>query len=210
MVINTTLQSLYYNGEMSLEKGISNLDYHIDNMQKYCENLVVVLNKHEEDKKEEIEFVKEHVLKRKLLFSVSEGYLKGSEGSLDLAKIVVNLAEKERKETQYTYELEETLEEKINKFCQKNYGAQQINYTEKARKKLELIKDKLPICVAKTQYSITDDAKKLGYPKAFTMTVSDIKLFKGAGFITVYFGSILTMPGLSKEANYLKMEEELF
>ncbi|MCI9279951.1 MAG: formate--tetrahydrofolate ligase [Bacilli bacterium] len=210
VVINTTLQSLYYNGEMSLEKGISNLDYHIDNMQKYCENLVVVLNKHEEDKKEEIEFVKEHVLKRKLLFSVSEGYLKGSEGSLDLAKIVVNLAEKERKETQYTYELEETLEEKINKFCQKNYGAQQIIYTEKARKKLELIKDKLPICVAKTQYSITDDAKKLGYPKAFTMTVSDIKLFKGAGFITVYFGSILTMPGLSKEANYLKMEEELF
>lgn len=207
VVINTTLQSLSYNGENNLEKGIANLDYHIENMQKYSNQLIVILNKHESDREEEIAFIKKHVEEKNICFSISEGYLKGSEGSLEAAEKIVELTKEEPKELYYSYDLEDSLENKIYKFCKENYGAEKILYTEKAKRKLKMIQEKLPICIAKTQYSITDNPKVLGYPKKFVMTVSDIKLFKGAGFITIYFGSILTMPGLSKEANYLKMEK---
>ena len=98
---------------------------------------------------------------------------------------------------------------KFQKFCTTNYGAKEILYTPESLQKLELIsksifKD-LPICICKTQYSISDESNLLGYPKDFKMTVHDIKLFSGAGFITVYFGKVLTMPGLDKDANYLHM-----
>lgn len=209
VVLNTTIQSLLYNGEGSLEKGISNLDYHIDTMLKYSKNLVVVLNKHDQDSLEDILCIQKHVEARGLSFSVSEGYLKGSVGSLDAASKLVNLECKEKQNFTYSYDLEDTLEDKIKKFCQENYGAKEILFSEKALCVLEKLKHSqflhLPICIAKTQYSITDNPKILGYPKDFTMTVKDIKLFSGAGFITVYFGSILTMPGLSKDANYLHM-----
>lgn len=209
VVINTTIQSLKHNGEGNLEKGIGNLEYHIENMQKYSHNLLVVLNKHESDLESEISFVKEFVNKKNVLFSVSTGYLEGSSGTIDTAEKVVELSKNQNAPISYVYNVEEDLKIKIEKFCKQSFGAKEVIYTEEVLKKLTLIKKSqfkdFPICVAKTQYSITDNAKVLGYPKDFMMTVKDIKLFSGAGFITIYFGNILTMPGLSKEANYLKM-----
>ncbi len=209
VVINTTIQSLKYNGYGSLEKGLENLDYHITNMQKYSSNLLVVLNKHQEDTENEIEYVKEFVKNKNILFSVSTGYQKGSSGTLDAAKKVVELSKIEPIFFSYPYAIEEDLKVKIEKFCTQSFGAKNIIYTKEAEEKLSFLNNSqykdLPICTAKTPASITDNAKVLGYPKDFTMTVRDIKLFSGAGFITIYFGNILTMPGLTKDANYLKM-----
>lgn len=209
VLINTTIQSLKHNGDGNLKKGIENLDYHITNMQKYSNNLLVVLNKHDSDLDSEISFIKEYVEKKKVLFSVSTGFLEGSKGSIDAAEKVVELSMNKHSLFSYTYDVKENLKTKIEKFCKQSFGAKEIIFTEEVLKKIELINKSqfknLPICIAKTQYSITDNAKVLGYPKDFIMNVKDIKLFSGAGFITIYFGSILTMPGLSKEANYLKM-----
>ena len=206
VVLNTTVQSLKYNGNDSLEEGIANLAYHIDTMCKYTHHLLVVLNKHKEDTEKEINFIGNYVKERGLSFCVSTGFLEGSQGSKKVAEKVVSLSSEEKKEFEYSYSLEEDLEMKIKQFCKKNYGAKDVHFTEKALEKMSLFKNiALPICIAKTQYSITDDAKVLGYPKDFIMTVKDIKLFSGAGFITIYFGTILTMPGLGKDANYLHM-----
>ena len=209
VVINTTIQSLKYNGENILEKGIENLEFHISNMKKYSNTILVVLNQHDSDLDDEISFVKKFVEKQNIMFSVSTGYLEGSAGTVNVAKKVIELAQEKQNLISYTYNIDEPLREKIEKFCKINYGAKEIFYTPNALEKLKLMNrsqfQNLPICIAKTQYSITDSAKILGYPKDFTMTVKDIKLFSGAGFITVYFGSILTMPGLSKDANYLTM-----
>ncbi len=209
VVLNTTIQSLKHNGEGSLEKGIEHLHYHIENMQKYTNQLLVVLNKHDTDLDSEIAFVQNDVANLKCPFSISTGYLDGSIGSLDAAEKIVALASETSKPIHFSYNVTDTLQDKIEKFCKKHYGAKEIIYTDKALEKLERIKQSkfkdLPICICKTQYSITDNAKVLGYPKDFTMTVNDIKLFSGAGFITIYFGNVLTMPGLSKDANYLHM-----
>ncbi len=206
VVLNTTVQSLKHNGEESLEKGIKNLYYHIENMRKYTNNLIVVLNKHETDSKEEISFIEKYVKELGILFSVSTGYLEGSCGSLEAAQKVTELAKYKPKEIIYSYDVKEDLKTKIEKFCKVHYGAKEIVYSKEILEKLEKYRNiSLPICVAKTQYSITDDAQVLGYPKDFIMTVKNIKLFQGAGFITVYFGEILTMPGLGKKANYLYM-----
>lgn len=209
VILNTTVQSLKHNGNGKLEEGIENLNYHIENMQNFSQNILVVLNKHETDTETEISFIKNFVNSKNVLFSVSTGYLEGSSGSVDAAKQVIELSEKETIPVHYAYALEDNLKEKIEKFCKNGFGTKEILFTENALKKLDLLEKSVcknnPICVAKTQYSITDNAKVLGYPKDFTMTVKDIKLFSGAGFITVYFGNILTMPGLSKDARYLSM-----
>ncbi len=206
VVLNTTVQSLKHNGDGNLEKGIENLYYHMNTMEKYTNNLVVVLNQHDTDLESEISFIQKCVEEKGIPFCVSKGYLEGSSGSVKLAKQVVEASTKETKIVHYSYALEEDLQTKIEKFCKANYGAKEVIYTENALEKLKVFKNTfLPICIAKTQYSITEDAKVLGYPKDFTMTVKDIKLFNGAGFVTVYFGDILTMPGLSKDANYLHM-----
>lgn len=209
VILNTTVQSLKHNGNGNLEEGIENLNYHIENMQNFSQNILVILNKHESDTEIEISFIKNFVNSKNVLFSVSTGYLEGSSGSIEAAKQVIELSEKETIPVHYAYDLEDNLKEKIEKFCKNSFGAKEILFTENALEKLDLLEKSAcknnPICVAKTQYSITDNAKVLGYPKDFTMTVKDIKLFSGAGFITVYFGNILTMPGLSKDARYLSM-----
>lgn len=206
VVLNTTVQSLKHNGDRNLENGIVNLDYHIETMCKYTNHLLVVLNKHDKDTELEIEYIKHHVEEKGIPFNVSTGFLEGSVGSIDVAEKIVELAKEQPKEVVYSYEVEEDLQTKIEKFCKINYGAKEILYTEEAKEKVKLLQDfKLPICIAKTQYSITDNREVLGYPKDFTMLVKDINLFYGAGFITIYFGNILTMPGLSKDANYLHM-----
>ncbi len=209
VILNTTVQSLKHNGEGNIEKGIENLKYHIQNMQKYTNQLIVVLNKHENDLESEIEFIKKYVESLSILFCISTGFKDGSKGTISVAQKIIELAQKKKKEIPFSYQIKDSLKEKIEKFCQENYGAKKVIYTKDALEKLELIsksqfKD-LPICICKTQYSISDNASLLGYPKDFVMTVNDIKLFSGAGFITIYFGNVLTMPGLGKDANYLHM-----
>lgn len=210
IVINTTIRSLKYNGNDNLEEGISNLEYHIENMKTFKENILVVLNKFKEDKEEEILFLKNFCKQKKIPFVISECYEKGSSGGISLANKIVDLTNKEKTPLHFPYNLEEDIFTKIEKVCKNNYYAKEVIYKEKAKEKLENLKgteyEKYPICIAKTQYSITDQPKKLGFPKNHTMEITDIKVQKGAGFITIFMGNIMTMPGLSKKPNYLSMD----
>ena len=199
VVINTTIKSLKYNGNDNLEKGLENLKFHIENMQKFNDNVIVSLNKFESDTEEEIKIVKNYTKELNTDFVVSTMYQDGEDGCIDLANIIIN---KENTKKYEIYNLEDDLDTKIKKVC-KLYGCNDIEY--KCLDKIKNINKNYPICIAKTPASITDDKNKLGYPTNFTMTVTDVKVFNGAGFIVVYMGNILTMPGLSKDSNYLKM-----
>ena len=204
IVLVTTIKALKYNGNDSLEDGIINLKAHLDILSHLHIPVTVCLNQFTEDKENEIVFVKEFTLKNNARFSTSTSYKEGSKGATNLAKEVLSSI----KETQYQelYSLEDSLETKINRIVKDIYQAKTIEYTEKALRKMNSLKennlDRLPICIAKTQYSITDTKEKLGYPAYFIITIKDIKLYNGAGFITIYLGNILTMPGLPKKPNY--------
>lgn len=212
IVLVATIRALKYNGGVekenldkedliALEKGICNLERHIENLKKYKVPLIVTLNKFYKDTQNEIDFVKEFCESKNVLFSICEGYEKGSEGALNLAEKVIKLCEEE---TNYTklYDNNSSIEDKILKIASQIYRASSVEYTEKAKEKIEQIKklgmDNMPICVAKTQSSFSDDKKKLGAPTDFVLKVSDVAIASGAGFIIVYCGNILTMPGLPK------------
>ena len=220
IVINATIRSMKYNGgvnksEINKENveavkiGIENLHTHILNMQKYTKNILICLNKFGFDTEKEIAFVKKYVEDLGCEFDISESFAKGGEGAIGLAQKLVKLCEKPVDYKQlYDYNL--SVEEKINKICKEIYHAKDVVITEKAQEKInEFVKNgfnNLPICVAKTQYSLTDDQKVLGNPRGFTMTVTDARLSNGAGFIVLLMGAIMTMPGLSKEPAYMKMK----
>ncbi len=216
IVLVTTIKALKYNGHGFLVDGLSNLEVHMENMQKFSKNLIVCLNQYEQDLEEEIAIVKDFVNQKQVRFSTSEAYLKGSKGILDLAKQVVELTNEEN-DFHYLYDVSLPIKEKLQKIASEIYRAKEIQYTDKALKEINYIeninRDHLPICVAKTQYSISDDKEKLGKPENTTITVTDIKLYNGAGFITVYLGSINTMPGLPEHPNfeniYLNNDEEI-
>lgn len=220
IVVNATIRSMKYNGlcpkeELTeesldyLEKGIENLDVHIENMKKICNHVVVCLNHFYKDTEKEVAFVKKHVEEMGVPFYVSKAFAKGGKGALELAKGIVSLAE--QKSTFHPiYQLTDSTKEKIEKVAHEIYRAKKVVYSEEAKKSLKKIESigvaGLPVCIAKTQYSLSDDPKKLGHPKDFEVTVRDIKLCSGAGFIVVYMGSIMTMPGLSKTPAYEKMD----
>ena len=204
VVLNCTIKALKYNGNDSLEKGISNLEYHIKNMSKYTSNLFIALNKFDTDTKEEIEYVRNYV--KNLGYDLFECtmFKDGEDGCLSLAEQLTKIKPNTIK--YHVYEQNDSLETKINKFLINEYGATKVVITDEAKEKLNRLNNsKLNICISKTPMSITDDPKVLGYPKDFTMTVSDIYLYNGAGFITVLLGGVLTMPGLAKNSNYLDM-----
>ena len=216
VVIVATTKALKYNAGVSkedilkpnvkaIESGICNLDAHIDNMLNYTNNIIVTLNKYDTDTEEEINYIRDYVLKKNILFEVNDSYLLGGEGSIDLAKKVVEVCDRDI-DFKLLYDESLDIKEKIDIVCKKVFHASKINYTDEVNKKIEMIngigKDKLPICVAKTQYSLSDDPKKLGYPKDYEVTVKDINVYTGAGFIVVYLGDIMTMPGLSRHSNY--------
>ena len=204
VVLNATIKAMKYNGEDDIKKGISNLEYHINNMAKYTSNLFIALNKFDTDTDEEIEFVKNFVNKMGYKLYVCTMFKDGEDGCLELASDLTKI--KKNKIKYHMYEQDDTLEEKIKKVLINEYGAGEVVYTEIAREKIETLNNsKLNICVSKTPMSITDDPKVLGYPKDFTMTVSDINLYNGAGFITILLGGVMTMPGLAKKSNYLNM-----
>ena len=220
IVINATIRSLKYNGVVdktninienleTLKKGIVNLKRHIENMSKYTSNVVVCLNKFENDTNNEIEYVKEFVKDMGYHIEICDSFKEGGTGAVELANKIIETCEKENN-FKYLYDYNESIINKINKICKEIYRASNVIINNKIKEKIKLIEennlDKLPICIAKTQYSFSDDPKKLGAPNNFDMTITDIKLSSGAGFIVVLMGNIMTMPGLGKNSAYLNMD----
>lgn len=199
IVIVATVRALKYNGNDILKDGLANLGVHIDNMKKFNQNIIVALNKFDSDTDEEIKIVQDYVENKGVLFEITTSYLDGEKGAIKLAEKIMKF-----KDTKLVnlYNLNDKLENKIDIMCKEIFGANQVLYEEGVLNKIKRYSNlEYPICIAKTQYSLSDDPKKLGAPKNFDATVKDVKINNGAGFITVYLGNILTMPGLSKNPN---------
>lgn len=198
VVINTSIKALKYNG------GFDNLEYHIKNMNKFTNNIIVSLNKFSDDALEDIEELKNYLDKLNIKLCISTMFDDGEDGCLELANEIINKNSDNKKYE--IYNLNDSLEEKINKMKDMFY-AKNIICSKEIKEKIKLI-DKLypelPICICKTPMSISDNKKVLGFPKDYDMTITDIKVYNGAGYIVIYMGNVLTMPGLSKESNYLK------
>ena len=212
-VLVATIRALKYNGGVpktelgtenleALKKGIVNLEKHIENIQQYGVPVVVTLNSFLSDTPEEIEFVRNFCKERNCEFALSEVWAKGGEGGEELAREVISTLE--NKESHYApiYPDEMSLEDKIHTVATKIYGADDVTYTATAKKQLAKITEmgfgNLPVCMAKTQYSLSDDPKKLGRPQNFDITVREAYVSAGAGFVVTLTGSIVTMPGLPK------------
>lgn len=208
IIINATIRALKYNGNGSLEEGLSNLQAHIDNMHLFSDNILVSLNKFNDDSKEDISLIEKLCQKNRVSFAVNDTYIKGSTGGIELAREVVRLCDKEKTITKL-YADDKKIEEKIKILAKEIYHAKEVSYTSIALEKIKHLEklhlDKYPICVSKTPMSISDNKELLGYPKDYTIHVTDIKLNNGAGFIVVYMGNVITLPGLSKNSNYLNM-----
>lgn len=212
IVIVATCRALKYNGGVpkaevgnsnleALKKGIVNLGVHIDNMRKFGVPVVVAINKFTTDTEEELEFIRQYCGEKRADFATAEMFAKGGEGGRELAQRVVDACEKESS-FKPLYALDLTVKEKVKKIAQEIYRADDVVFTPQAEKALakivELGGDRLPVCIAKTQYSLSDNPALLGAPTGHTITVRDVKLSNGAGFVVIYTGNIMTMPGLPK------------
>ena len=186
----------------SLEKGMSNLYRHINNLkEKFGLNVIVAINKYNTDTETELNFVKTELDKINVSSSIVESWAKGGNGAIDIAQKLVKLTEQEE-HFKYIYELNESIKEKIDKISTEIYGAKNVIYSENALKNIKRIEElgysNLPVCIAKTQYSFSDDAKKLQCDEPFEINVRDVEIKAGAGFIVALAGKIMTMPGLPK------------
>ena len=213
VVCVATIKALKYHGGMqkeeiqnenieALEKGIQNLLKHIDNLKnKFGSNVIVAINKYTYDTEKEIEYLKNKLNEYGIDLSLVESWEKGGEGAVDLANKIVELTQKDSK-LNYIYNLDESIKNKINDIATKIYGATGVNYSTEAEEKIKQIEElgfeKLPICIAKTQYSLSDDPKNLECLEPFKINVQDIILKAGAEFIVVITGKIMTMPGLPR------------
>ena len=187
----------------ALEKGIPNLLRHVSNIKNvYKLPCVVAVNRFPTDTDKEIDFIIAKCKELGVNTVLSTVWADGGEGGIEMAKEVVRLCEEEKGDFTFSYDLDTTIEEKIEAVVKKVYGGDGINILPNAKKQIaqltELGFDKMPICVAKTQYSFSDDPTKLGAPEGFTVTIKNVKVSAGAGFIVVLTGDILTMPGLPK------------
>lgn len=213
VVCVATLKALKYHGGVlkediqkenleALKNGMKNLLKHIDNIKnKFGLNVIVAINKFNDDSEREIKILQDILTEKNIEMSLVEAWAKGGAGAEDLAKKIVELCEKEEKMS-YAYELNESIEQKIKDVACKIYGAKNVNFSEEALKEIEKIEkngySKLPICIAKTQYSLSDDAKNLECKEPFDINVKNVELKAGAAFIVVLTGKIMTMPGLPK------------
>ena len=213
LVVVATVRALKYNGGVAkadlsnenvdaLKKGIVNLEKHIENLQQYGVPIVVTLNQFVTDSQAELTFVKEFVENMGCEFALAQVWEKGGEGGLELASKVVDILENKNADFKMLYEDDMSLEDKIKTIATKIYGANGVTYTAAAKKQLAKITDlgfgNLPVCMAKTQYSLSDDQTKLGRPTDFDINVRDVYVNAGAGFVVAITGSIMTMPGLPK------------
>ncbi len=212
-VLVATVRALKYNGGIpkdqlsdenleALEKGICNLGKHIENLKKYGLPLVVTLNRFVSDTDAEIEYVRNYCAERGVKLTVSEVWAKGGEGGAELAEEVLRLLEEEKSDYHPIYDTALPLEEKIRVIATEIYGAKDVEYTAEARKALADLTalgfGEMPVCMAKTQYSLSDDPKLLGRPEGFTVSIREVYVSAGAGFVVAIAGSIMTMPGLPK------------
>ena len=215
VVLVATIRSLKYHGEMPkediakesidyLEKGMNNLYKHIHNLKEvYGLNVVVAINRFSADTNKEISFLEEKLNKIDVDYAVTDGYSLGSDGSIELARKVLDNINKPNN-FNYAYDINDSIKEKIYKVSAKIYGAKDVEYSDVALEKLSLLEEKynnVPICIAKTQYSLSDDPKNLDPKKDYNIHVTDLVLKSGAEFIVVLTGDIMTMPGLPKVPN---------
>ena len=213
VVIVATVKALKYNGGVkkenlseenleALKAGIVNLDKHIENMQNFGLNVVVTLNAFATDTEAEHSFIKEHVEGMGCEFALARVWEKGGEGGIELANKVLKAIEKEQKPFTLTYSDDMGLKDKVKAIATKIYGAKDVSFAPAASKMLDKIEKmgfaNFPVCMAKTQYSLSDDQTKLGRPEGFTLNVRDAYVSAGAGFVVILTGSIMTMPGLPK------------
>lgn len=220
IVVVATLRALKYNGGVAknetsqpnpqaVEKGICNLRAHVENMKKYGVSVVVAINRFATDTDEEIAVLESFCKENDVDFALAEVFAKGGEGGKELAEKVVAACEKPANFAPI-YDEKLPIKEKILTIAQKIYGADGVNYSAEAEKAIaeieKLGQDKLPVCIAKTQYSLSDDQNKLGRPVNFCINVRDVKLSAGAGFIVALAGNIMTMPGLGKEPAAYKID----
>ena len=213
VVLVSTIRSLKYNGGCdkdgisqpnldALKLGGENLKAHIENLKNFNQNVIVALNKFASDTDDEIAHVRALCEESGAEFSLCEGFLKGSAGTEDLAKKVAQICEKPAREINFTYEPADPVKTKIEKIATKIYGAKDVVFSPRAQEDLAEISrlgfESMPVCVAKTQYSFSSDAKLLGRPKGFSFEVSALEIRGGAGFIVAVSGSTMLMPGLPK------------
>lgn len=225
VVLVATIRALKYNGGVAkpdltkenveaLNNGIANLGVHIDNMRKYGVPVVVAINHFYTDSEAEIAAVRSYCEEKGARVAFSDVFLKGGEGAVELANAVVETIETEKSEFRPLYDEKLPIKEKLDIIAKNIYGADGVVYTAKAEKAIAEIEklglDRVPVCVAKTQYSLSDDPAKLGRPTGFSITVSDARVSNGAGFVVVYTGDIMTMPGLPKvpAANNIDVAED--
>ena len=213
VVLVTTIKALKYHGGVekeniqkenieAIKNGLHNLYKHIDNIKnKFGLNVIVALNKYYTDTKEEIDFLTQKLKEKQIEISIVEGWEKGGEGAIDIANKIVELANK-NSNLNYMYELEDDIKTKILKVSTKIYGAKNVIYSKEAEEQIEKINlfgySNLPICIAKTQYSFSDDPKNLECKDDYNINVRGVELKNGAGFVVVLAGKIMTMPGLPK------------
>ena len=213
VVIVATIKALKYHGGIAkdkiqeeniygLKKGMSNLYKHIENIRdKFGLNVIVALNKYSTDTIEEVDYVQKSLEKIGIQSSVVDGWSKGGNGAIDIAQKLVKLADKEDN-FKYIYDLQDSIKTKIEKVAKEIYGANGVDFLEASLNEIDRIEKlgygNLPICIAKTQYSFSDDSKNLECEKPFKITIRDINLKAGAGFIVAIAGKIMTMPGLPK------------
>lgn len=186
-----------------IRKGLENLDKHIANMQHMGQSVIVTLNRFGSDTDEEIAIVSEHCKEKGIGFALNEAYMKGSEGCMDLARLAVDeIAANPSQDITYCYADTDTVQDKITAVAKQIYGAKKVVFKKQALKMIERISqwqlEHFPICIAKTQYSLSDDSKRYGVPKDFTLTISDLVINTGAEMIVVIAGDIMRMPGLPR------------
>lgn len=216
VVLVATIKALKYHGGVekdeiysenleALNDGLSNMVRHIENMKKYVSNVVVCLNRYETDLDSEIDIVRNCCEEQGVLFAESRAYTLGGEGAIDVAEKVIAACAGDNR-FQLLYDNKLSLVDKIKKVASEIYRAQDVEFSDLALQKIEELekngKGNLPVCIAKTQYSFSDDPKLVGAAEYFDIHVRDVELYNGAGFVTVLLGNIMTMPGLSRKPNY--------
>ena len=213
VVLVTTIKAIKYHGGVSkeeiqkeniegLEKGIINVYKHVQNLEKFGLKVIVALNKFTQDTPKEIELLENKLKEKNIDLSLVEGWEKGGKGAIDIANKIVQTAQNSQGENNFMYLLDDTIKEKVEKIAKNIYYAEGVEYSKEAEEKINLIEElgysKLPICIAKTQYSFSDDAKNLDEESKYNIHIRDVELKAGAGFIVLLAGKIMTMPGLPK------------
>ena len=221
IVLVATIRALKYHGGVekadlgrentqAVSEGLENLAAHIDSLKNFGRPIVVAINQFPSDTQAEIAVLDAYLKKTGIPYALSQVHARGGDGGIELARLVAEACDASAGEFRFTYPLDLPIKDKILAVVQKVYGGKDVHYSEQAEAPIRIIEEmgfgNVPVCMAKTQYSLTDDAKKLGRPRGFTMQVRDVTLSAGAGFAVVLTGNIMTMPGLPKAPAALQID----